>query len=326
MTAGSAPTPASTPASGSQAPRPATAAAREGGPGTRIRWVVVPLDGSPFGEQALPYARQLAQALGATVLLVTAAHLDMLAAADAGAAPVSAELMQTLLDQELSVTRNYLAGVKQRLEATGLTVETMSDFGYPAGYIREAIAQRPDSLVVMTTHGRSGLARLALGSVADQIVRQSGHPVVVVRPDKDRPEVEHPIRHVLVALDGSALSEEVLPLALLVASGCGADLTLVRVAESEAETAGARDYLEGVAARIVGTIGGKPPAVRVPAGRPAEGILDAASEIGADLIAITTHGRGGIGRWLTGSTTDRVLQGSHLPILVIRGHERPAQG
>ena len=107
-------------------------------------------------------------------------------------------------------------------------------------------------------------------------------------------------------------------IAVPLAAALGAEVTLLRVAESEAETVGARDYLDAVAARLGSTGQVR---TQLASGRPAEGILDAAEASGADLIALTTHGRGGIGRWLTGTTTDRVLQGTHRALLVIRGHD-----
>src|SRR5262249_19588313 len=128
-----------------------------------IRTIVVPLDGSAFGEQALPYARALAKGLGVPILLVTAVHLDTFIAADTRTAGVSPEILQTIMDDETAQARDYLARVQRQLAEDGLTVETKADFGYATGFILEAVKSQPGALVVMSSHGRSGIIRSALG-------------------------------------------------------------------------------------------------------------------------------------------------------------------
>jgi nucleotide-binding universal stress UspA family protein len=168
------------------------------------------------------------------------------------------------------------------------------------------------SIVAMTTHGRTGLARFVLGSVASLVVRSLAAPVLVVRPftvpsgDLDR---------ILVPLDGSAAAESVVPVVAALAPAFGARVHLLMVRSDGEGLDG--DYLQGVAARLHDA-GVQDVSEEVVAGHPAETITKVAGERRMKLIALATHGWGGLRRRAFGSVTDQILHGAMLPVLLVR--------
>lgn len=291
------------------------------------RKILVPLDGSTFGEHALPMALGIARAAGSSVEVIHAHALT---------APVTAPevvhdmgLDSTLRDQE----EKYLAGVVQRV--SGMTVTSKLLDGPPADVIREeAIATKAD-LIVMTTHGRGRVSRFWLGSVADELVRSSPIPLLLVRAREGVPDLAAPlnIKRVLIPLDGSALSEQILQPALALGGLGGAEYLLVQAIEplgyigphmAEIDPAmlqqtqeSAQAYLQKTAALLRARALNVQ--TRVLVGRSAAAaILEEAQTHRSDLIALATHGRGAVARMLLGSVTDKVVRGANLPLLVFR--------
>ncbi|MEO5815780.1 MAG: universal stress protein, partial [Gemmatimonadaceae bacterium] len=193
-------------------------------------------------------------------------------------------------------------------------------------------------------HGRGGLSRAWLGSVADRLIRARPSPVLLVRPDSDRPQqAKWPPARVLVPLDSTPLSEEVFPpLAELVGPG-GTEFVLLRVVEPfpplepfpdvaimvdraatqaalDAANAehfkAAGDYLEGTAARL--RQNGMRVRTHVAAhSSAARAVLEYANETGVDLIALATHGRAALARAFMGSVADKVMRGATVPVLIV---------
>lgn len=138
----------------------------------KLDMILVPLDGSPLAEAALPKAVELAEASGAHLLLLRAAQAYTLPGGD----PTEAQLK--VVDE----AEEYLAQVKARLTASGVKeVETSVWYGPPACAIVEAARIHHADLIVMTTHGRSGLGRLILGSVAESVLRGTTTPILLLR-------------------------------------------------------------------------------------------------------------------------------------------------
>ena len=193
-------------------------------------------------------------------------------------------------------------------------------------------------LIVMTTHGRGGLERFWLGSVADALVRASPVPVLLVRPDEHHPAAQPPtFRKILIPLDGSALAEQVLEPALMLGAPMEAEYTLLHVVQprvlvrwgafttptdldfeaTQRRQIDAQHYLERVARPLRAT--GKQVILRVVvAEQAAPAILEEARQHGIDLIAIATHGRSGLGRLLLGSVADKVVRRTDVPLLLYR--------
>ena len=296
-----------------------------------LRSILVPLDGSSFGEYALPYALAVARRTGAHVQVVhkhvppAPVHPDGVLAADLKLDPKSRIREQA-----------YLDGVVARLTAAGVPASSALVEGPTLDALCHQAEVQAADLVVLTTHGRGPLSRFWLGSVADGLVRRLKQPLLLVLPTEDEaPPVEPLPRRFLVPLDDSEETESILEPAVALGTAFGAEYTLFQVvtppptagweanvldpgAEEmvrEAYEEQARSRLEATAEKLRGrglTVHVKT-AVAV---SPGAAVL-AEAETGAhDLIALATHGRGGLTRLLLGSVADKVLRGSSLPVLV----------
>lgn len=303
-----------------------------------IRKVLIPLDGSAFSEQALPLGVDLARRAGAAVVLVRVHQPFFAVVPYAGTIPIDARWEEQLREQE----REELARTAEALE---VRADVATEFHLLDGPIAEAIERFAQEhgvdLVVMTTHGRSGLSRAWLGSVADALVRRTTAPVLLVRPSESEAERVRPapFRRILVPLDGSRRAEAVLPHAQALARLMDGELVLLRVVLPRAELGHAaldpalplesleqeaRDeamaYLREIARRIGEE--GTPAVVRVVHSRQvALAILDQVGALDADAIAMATRGRGGFTRLVLGSTADKVLRATSVPLLLIRPGE-----
>jgi nucleotide-binding universal stress UspA family protein len=254
-----------------------------------------------------------------------------------------------VVDEEVTALKReheaaYLAELQQRLgRSPAIKVETVLLDGPIAPTLaRDAMANRA-SLIVMTTHGHGGFERLWLGSVVDTLIRTSPVPLLVLRfADEAAPAAAPQVRRILVPLDGSLLAEEAIPHALDLGALSGAEYVLVHVTEpsawlgrlpggtlaaSPAAEGGqkrerqAEDYLTRVAGRLAER-GFKAETRVVVSSHLARAILETAQASHADLIALATHGRGGLSRLLIGSVADKVLRRSDVPLLLC--HPQPA--
>lgn len=299
------------------------------------RSILVPLDGSEFAEQALPLAAAIAQRTNAILQLALVHHPVPALALAVEAPEIGPQLDHEAHEQE----RAYLDGVVQRLRrskqipVTGVVLE-----GPVVDALEEHIAGTGADFVVSTTHGRGPLGRVWLGSVADQLMRRLRLPLVLIRPSEHASSPgSDSIRKVLVALDGSPFAEHVLPEAIALGRAFGASYALLFVVEPPgtfADPTGlmvlpgapeverllreqAGEYLSRTAGRLraeglqVSTHLVEGPLV-------VSTIQGQADEMGADLIALATHGAGGVERLMTGSVADKVIRGSTRPILVVR--------
>ncbi|HEX6589758.1 MAG TPA: universal stress protein [Longimicrobiales bacterium] len=292
-----------------------------------IRRIMVPLDGSAFGEYALRRAAVLARRHRATLDL---AHVHEVA---------SLVLMEgvPLIDagvelEGLQSDRTYLDDALKRVAALGLDA-TATLLDGPTVAALEARAEELDvDLIVMATHGRGPLSRAWLGSVADGLARHTSRPLLLVRPpesadalDAERPALDSgapTLRRVLLPVDDVAHARLLLDSASDVAEP-GAVFVLLHVARGASADDANRE-------RLIAAV--RPPLEQVAADARARGcdvqlvvdgardvagcILEIASRTNADLIALTTHGRGTLSRLVFGSVTDKVLRGASLPVLM----------
>jgi len=300
------------------------------------RSILVPLDGSAFAEQALPLAVSIARRANATLQL---AHVDLVPA------PMFVQArnnMESTYDPQVKErTTAYLDDVVWRLSSRApVPVETALLEGSVTEALEEHVALKGVDLVVMTTHGRGMLTRSLLGSVADKLLRHLPVPVLLVRPRKEPRDLtaEPAPRRVLIPLDGSALGEQILEPALALGGLTQAEYTLLDIVEPMlvlgdemgAFATGAaaaaihaqlpeegRKYLSGVVQRLAAR--GLTVQSKIAVDQAAtEAILEEATTGGYDLIALATHGRGGLARLLLGSVADKVLRGATVPVLVYR--------
>jgi nucleotide-binding universal stress UspA family protein len=234
----------------------------------------------------------------------------------------------------------YLARVAAELRGRGLTdVQTSAWYGPAVSAITDAAAVRGVDLIVMSTHGRGGLGRAVIGSVAESVLRTAKMPVLLVRasaagePTGAAAAPGAGYRRALVPLDGSPFAESVLPLVADLAGSRGMDVVLLRVVEpapmpvfDEAQKTLAhelvtrREDAEAYLAPIAGDLRDRGVRVesRVGRGDAAREITRMTRETGADLIVMCTHGRTGVRRMVFGSVAGAVVHASAVPVLLLK--------
>ena len=202
--------------------------------------IVVPLDCSELSESAVPYASAMAQATGAHLLLLT-----IWEEGERALITDLPDLAEDLFKRGEEHYEGYLAGVAKKVEAEGVEVEADVLLGDPTEEILRAIEQRDPRLLVMATHGRSGLSRWRYGSVASKLAREAPVPTMMVGPNvvQDGARVDA-VRRILVPLDGSPLAESAIRPALELAEALDAGLLLAQVLSwaNQAFVYGAPDY------------------------------------------------------------------------------------
>jgi nucleotide-binding universal stress UspA family protein len=287
------------------------------------RTILVPVDGSAFGERALPLAVTLAWRLGAKLVLMRAASATVFPGVDATDAEVRA----------VDEAREYLVNLKAEWSGQGARIDIALPYGDPATEILQEIDTRHVDMVVMSTHGRSGLGRWIYGSVGEKVLSTSPFPVVLVRPTGHLPPLDRDPAHstILVPLDGSPLAEAALPHAEYLAQRLGGKLVLLRVVERAGPVfayAGlvtpphvdahpeAELYLAVLAQRLSATGSTVQTAVRE--GWAADVIAYGSGEWQPSMIVMATHGRTGVARLLLGSVAVEVVRRSPLPVMLVR--------
>ena len=317
--------------------------------------ILIPLDSSPFSERALPVATALARTTGGKLVLVRAASAsvlpgahsadlqgrqiqkeDLFISADAGGAGRTAAQIRAVEE-----AKRYLEGIAGRLAEQGFQAKVAVPYAAAAEGILTEIDVQAADLVVMCTHGQSGLGRWIYGSVAEEVLAHSPVPVLLVRPT-GTPVVLSPEpggSQLLVPLDGSTFAEAALPHATTLARAFGGSILLVYVVvppyvpytEMPAAPAGAAEvanmiveealekaerYLADVSERL--RRDGLPVQTTVCKGSPADTILRQALVVDARLIVMATHGRTGLRRLLLGSVAHEVVHRALLPVLLVR--------
>jgi nucleotide-binding universal stress UspA family protein len=298
--------------------------------------IMVPLDGSLFSEQALFYALEVAKRADARVHLVMVRvqtpNVLRRFAVNGG--------RSNLPETELEDEREYLTRLEEAATwQAGIAPVTALLFGDVVTTLEDYAASNGIDLVIMTTHGRSGVARAWLGSVADALLHRLSVPMLLLRPRAGETVLDTPsfaLDHILVPIDGSSLSETAIPAALTFGRLTNARYTLAQIvappmmiamADSipvplsqqtiDDLKATADAYLERLATPLRQQ--GYVVDTRVVAySTAANGIQALARNMGVDLIALATHARSGIKRLALGSVADLIVHGSSLPVLLLR--------
>lgn len=313
-----------------------------------IRSILVPLDGSAFGEFALSLAVSLARRIGATIHL---AHVHQVVPPGTLAGMTLVDTLDQRLRQD---EQNYLADLVRRLdEAASVPIRTALLDGDVVTALRQYAEKNAVELVVMSTHGRGALGRFWLGSIADELMRKSSVPVLMMRPDEGRIDLRQlrELKSIVIPLDGTPMAEQVIEPAVALGQPFSAAITLVRVnqpflrasylpegegilgledaleqieALQRQNDKESRSYLDGVAAKLKSR--GFAVSTRVLLDEsPAAAILQEAAACHADLIAVETHGRHGLSRLLRGSVADRIVRGGVIPVLLSRQTEEESR-
>lgn len=281
--------------------------------------ILVPLDGSKLAEQVLPYVQLFAGAFGAAVTLLRVTDAD---------AQLPFSVSQGASD--------YLKYVAASLPT--LAVDSVEKIGKPAAAIIDSAKDDPKCLIAMATHGVTGLRRWFLGSVASKVVQSAANPILLIRPvDSDLPLPAAALKRLIVPLDGSGLAERVLPHVAALAGKLKLETQLVRaytlppdaylVADGIIDQGPAQfrrslqeeceKYLDG---KVAGLRADGYESVTAAAieGDAANEIVDLAAAAPQCLVAMSTHGRSGVGRWVLGSVAEKVVQHCRAPVLLIR--------
>ncbi len=293
--------------------------------------ILIPLDGSETSEKVLPLARNLAATLHLPIELLEVVDVS---AATAHVAADKARYLDYLIAEGESVSREHLKEVAANFSGTKVvcTVER----GKPAEVIIETAALEPGTLIAMATHGRSGVNRWLMGSVAEKVLRGSSNPLFLVRAnDENALSPTATIKSIVVPLDGSELAESVLPTVVQVAKTLGAEVVLFRAFELAASAYyGSEDYLPNydemlrqLKVEVEGYLKEKAEELAAAGiakvswvafeGPSAEQIADYSSTHPDALLIMCTHGRSGVSRWVLGSVTEKVIRHSSDPVLVL---------
>lgn len=297
-----------------------------------FRNIVVPLDGSELAEEALGPAMDVARQQAAHLMLTRSPVLETMAV------PITEPLGGVGLywpEDSRAATKHecqaYLDRLTSRLRGQGVPLRTKIGEGQPDQAILEIVDDTGADLVVMSTHGYSGVTRWVMGSVTEKVLRATQVPVFVVRGGTH-------IQKMLVPVDGSPLSEKAIEPALQIARALGATVTLLQAvppkrvdprqvesleaiehglgeALERSDQIEARHYLEALRDRFEDL--GVEMDIAVTATPAAENILDYADRQGIQLIAMATHGRSGLRRWIYGSVTEKILRRGCCSMLIV---------
>ncbi len=326
--------------------------------------ILVPLDGSTRAESALSIAARIARASGSSVILLQVMSIPMSYGYGSGldmgygyggglgmnygyesGLNGSPLLSEQISQTEQSEAATYLTRIANSDLFAGIPTTTHVVFGFPAPQILALVQQQAVNLLVLCSHGRTGLTRWMLGSVAQQVTHHSRIPVLVLREGESAlpalsSDPVHPLCAV-VAVDGSPLAETaLLPAVHLVAAlarHTQGVLHLLYVAKPSTfavdteEMEQAQVYLQRVRERLLAQTNDFNLQVTwsvTPAQDVAETIVttiekgtESAGGNTCAVLAMATHGRGGVERWVMGSVTERVLGATTMPMLVVRPHQ-----
>jgi len=285
----------------------------------KVQEILIPLDGSTEAESVLPYLRDLAPKFGSRVHIL-----------GVGIGRKTRRVNRLIED--------YINRTANMLHSDNIKAEPVIRYGVAADKILDFTAEKEIDLIIMATHGRSGITRWWMGSVAEKVISEATAPVLLVRskrPSTTRATDKLNFTHkILAPLDGSDIGEAALPYAETIATNSRASVSLLQVISPpgtvEANLLGGPDwrkfvkamhdagenYLKSVAERLSGR--GVKVIYEVATGDPADKIVEYAKDKGINLIAMSTHGRTGVARWVLGSVADKVLHGARIPILLVR--------
>ena len=290
--------------------------------------ILLPLDGSELAELALPYAEELARALGSEVVLYNVRGHEH---------PQQEHMHQVYLDRLAeSVRRNIKNG---RPEGTEVRVTTRVDAGEPTENICNLVDKSKLDLIVMTAVSASGLRiGKTLGSVSDHVCRTVPIPVMLVRVQGVRRTdgKNRLINRILMPLDGSELSRLALPVGEELAAKLRVSVTLFQMANRirpQVDAMGSGAYIDytrfdeaeeqrvsaemfALEAELKGR-GLDITQIVTSGSDAAAAIIEASKKIGADLVVMSTNGRSGLGRWVFGNVAEKVLRHGEIPLLLV---------
>jgi len=296
--------------------------------------MLVPLDGSELAEEVSPYIAELAAKMGVSVALLFVCTHSACEFKPAHQAYIEEAARD--IEREARRIQDSPGPPGKDIRITAEVVE-----GNPADEILRYADEHGSDLIAIATHGRSGIKRWVMGSVAQKVLGAAKCPVYLIRPRSEGKGSQTPwtTATIIVPLDGSELAESVVPFVTDLASGTKAKVLLLQVVPDtyEVHTRGGRaarvkytsghmkeviaqsqEYLEGVARILALGLPDDKVATEVRPGQAAEAIIEAAQSAPGTIVAMSTHGRSGLSRWAYGSIADKVLNGTSTPVLLVK--------
>jgi nucleotide-binding universal stress UspA family protein len=295
--------------------------------------MLIPLDGSKTAEKVLPYARYLAGRLETPVELLAVVDIAELAAQ---VSPEKARFLDTVINDSERQSKEYLSKIAATFP--GSSAKCTIDKGKAEDVIIDRGEANTGMLIAMGTHGRSGINRWLLGSVAEKVLRGTTNPLLLVRAtDEAKSEGEAILKSVVVPLDGSEIAASVLPMVAGLAKNLGLEVELFRafnipfsvysagdgyyavnVEELIKEVSNeAREYLEKKSAELK-KLGVTKVTCSTKEGFGADEIISLGRKTPDNFIAMCSHGRSGVKRWVLGSVAETVVRHSEDPVLIVR--------
>jgi nucleotide-binding universal stress UspA family protein len=295
--------------------------------------ILIPLDGSETAEKVLPYARYLAGNLKIPIELLAVVDIGEIAAhlsAD------TARFLDTIIEDGVRRSSIYLDGIARTFPGSNAKISV--ERGRAEEVIIAKAAADPAMLITMSTHGRSGLNRFLLGSVAEKVLRGTANPLLLVRAtEKAKSDGKATLKSIIVPLDGSELAESVLPMVAGLAKRLDMEIELFRVYHiPHSVYAGDEGYfsanydelIEGVRNEAVAYLDKKATELKdlgvakvscvSKEGFPGDEIISLGKKTPDNLIAMCSHGRSGVRRWMLGSVAETVVRHSGDPVLITR--------
>jgi len=282
--------------------------------------ILVPLDGSDLAELALPYAQELATAFKSEIILL---HVS-----------------EPSENHYRHMHELYVEEVSDRMKERIRRVTPVVVSGKPADEIINYADRNKAGLIIMTSHGRSGIMSWATGSIASKLLQAADMPLLLVRAAKPKRKVAREVllNRILLPLDGSEAGEAAVAYVGELMSRLESEVTLFGVISSgqhirsvggldyinypeeqmEMFKKEAQEYLDGVYRRLKRRKGSVKVTINVGAGDVGQEILKFAEDNRVNLIAISSHGHSGIERWVFGSIANKVVLNSKAPVLVVK--------
>ena len=283
--------------------------------------ILVPLDGSKSAEQVFPYVSELAADFDSELILIGVCEAEE---SEQGHA------CQLYIFNEVEILQNILKGTGAKV--TGEVITGKADTK-----ILKYAEENDISIIIMASHGRSGVMPWSLGSTVQKVLHKVGVPLIIIRVKEDVPEPAPAslFRRILVPLDGSERGEKALPYVVELTKKFKSEVILLQVIESgkhvhssrgleyvpfkdrdiETMTIRAQEYLDEISSKLSRAEAVVKSEVRI--GNSAQEIIELASEVEYNLIAIPSHGRSAIEAWIYGSVTYKILQSSDRSVLVV---------
>ena len=272
-----------------------------------FRDIVVPLDGSSLAESALPVAERICHSFYC--------RLTLISSREPGEQQPTAVAGEAKANQPNDLG-TYLEQVAGQMRQDDFQVDYAMGVGHPEQVVTSLAHDLVADLIVMTTHGESGVERLFVSHVAEKIIHRARVPVLLIRPTEEWRSRRTQFKRLLVNLDGSQSAERVLRYARTIARKFQSEILLLAVPEADSDEPKLRKYTESVASAL--RTRGFPVRSLVTGSGPARTIVSLSDSEGVDLIMLATHGRGGLGRHVTiGSVADRVIQVTQVPVFLV---------